>query len=117
ELREALGSGQLTVFYQPRLDLRDAGLAGVEALVRWRNPRRGLLSPDSFVPLAEETGLIGALGREVLAMALEQLRVWEASGFEVPRVAVNLSPLALRCRGLVGRAKGALTLARITADR
>lgn len=117
ELREALGSGQLTVFYQPRLDLRDAGLAGVEALVRWRNPRRGLLSPDSFVPLAEETGLIGALGREVLAMALEQLRVWEASGFEVPRVAVNLSPLELRGGGLVGRVKGALNLARITADR
>src|SRR5690606_39211211 len=69
ELPDALGSGQLTLFYQPRLRLADARLVGVEALVRWRHPQRGLLSPDTFIPLAEETGLIGTLGREVLELA------------------------------------------------
>ena len=117
ELRKALGAGQLVIYYQPRLDLRDATLAGVEALVRWRHPERGLLSPDSFVPLAEETGLIAALGQEVLERALEQLRLWQEGGFEVPRVAVNLSPLELRGGGLVDRVKTALNRARLPADR
>lgn len=117
ELRTALGAGQLVIYYQPRLDLRDASLAGVEALVRWRHPERGLLSPDSFVPLAEETGLIGALGQEVLERALEQLRLWQESGFVVPRVAVNLSPLELRGGGLVDRVKTALNHARLPAER
>ena len=117
ELREALGRSQLTVFYQPRLDLRDGTLAGVEALVRWRHPKRGLLSPDTFVPLAEETGLIGALGQEVLNLALAQLRTWQESGFDVPRVAVNLSPLELRGGGLVDRVKGALNRARMAPER
>ncbi|HZJ10955.1 MAG TPA: bifunctional diguanylate cyclase/phosphodiesterase [Trueperaceae bacterium] len=117
ELRLALGAGQLVIYYQPRLDLRDASLAGVEALVRWRHPERGLLSPDSFVPLAEETGLIGALGQEVLERALEQLRLWQESGFMVPRVAVNLSPLELRGGGLVDRVRSALNRARLPASR
>ena len=117
ELRRALGAGQLVIYYQPRLDLRDASLAGVEALVRWRHPERGLLSPDSFVPLAEETGLIGALGQEVLERALEQLRLWQEGGFVVPRVAVNLSPLELRGGGLVDRVKTALNRARLPANR
>lgn len=117
ELREALGHGQLTVYYQPRLDLRDASLAGVEALVRWRHPKRGLLSPDTFVPLAEEAGLIRTLGREVLGLALAQLRTWQESGFHVPRVAVNLSPLELRGGGLVDGVKSTLNDVRLPADR
>src|SRR5690606_13373578 len=77
----------------------------------------GLLSPDTFVPLAEETGLNGSLGQEVLGLALAQLRTWQESGFDVPRVAVNLSPLELRGGGLVDRVKSALNLARMTPAR
>ena len=117
ELRDALGSGQLTLYYQPRLRLADAKLVGVEALVRWRHPERGLLSPDSFVPLAEETGLIGTLGREVLDMATTQLRMWQDGGFTVPRVAVNLSPIELRSGGLIDQARWALNKARLPAER
>lgn len=117
ELRDALGSGQLTLYYQPRLRLADAKLVGVEALVRWRHPERGLLSPDSFVPLAEETGLIGNLGREVLDLATTQLRLWQDGGFSVPRVAVNLSPLELRSGGLIDQVRWALNKARMPTER
>jgi len=117
ELRDALGSGQLTLYYQPRLRLTDAKLVGVEALIRWRHPERGLLSPDSFVPLAEEAGLVGTLGREVLDMAATQLRLWQDGGFSVPRVAVNLSPLELRSGGLIDQVRWALNKARLPAER
>lgn len=117
ELRDALGAGQLTLYFQPRLRLSDARLVGVEALVRWRHPHRGLLSPDSFIPLAEETGLIGALGKEVLDLATTQVRLWQDGGFSVPRVAVNLSPLELRSGGLIDQVRWALNKARLPADR
>ncbi len=117
ELRQAIEEHQLTLFYQPRVRLEDAGLASVEALVRWRHPARGLLSPDSFVPLAEESGLINALGREVLDLATSQLRLWQDAGFLVPRVAVNLSPLELRGGGLIEQVKRALNKARLAPDR
>lgn len=117
ELRQAIEERQLTLFYQPRVRLADAGLASVEALVRWRHPTRGLISPDTFVPLAEESGLINALGREVLDLATAQLRLWQDAGFAVPRVAVNLSPLELRGGGLVERVRGALNKARLAPDR
>jgi len=117
ERRDARGSGQLTLYYQPRLRLSDAQLVGVEALVRWRHPDRGLLSPDSFVPLAEEAGLIGTLGREVLEMATSQLRLWQDGGFSVPRVAVNLSPLEMRSGGLIEQVRWALNKARMPAER
>src|SRR5690606_8246276 len=117
ELRGALGKGQLTLYYQPRVELRTGRLAGVEALVRWRHPERGLLSPDSFVPLAEETGLIAALGREVLDRALAQVCGWDAAGFKVPRVAVNVSPLQLRGGGLFEDVRGALHHAGLPATR
>ncbi len=117
ELRQALGKDQLTLYYQPRIELRTGRLAGVEALVRWRHPERGLLSPDTFIPLAEETGLIVALGREVLDQALEQVNGWDASGFKVPRVAVNLSPLQLRGGGLFEDVRRALQRTGVPATR
>jgi len=117
ELRQALGKEQLSLYFQPRVDLRTGRLAGAEALVRWRHPERGLLSPDSFVPLAEETGLIVALGREVLDMALAQVECWDRSGFMVPRVAVNVSPLQLRGGGLFEDVRNALRRAGVAASR
>jgi len=117
ELRQALGKGQLALYFQPRVDLRTGRLAGAEALVRWRHPTRGLLSPDSFVPLAEESGLIVSLGREVLELALSQVVRWDESGFKVPRVAVNVSPLQLRGGGLFEDVRRALQRAGVTPSR
>ncbi len=117
ELRQAFGTGQLVIYYQPRVELRTGRLAGVEALVRWRHPDRGLLSPDTFIPLAEETGQIIALGKEVLGQALEQLVSWQRSGFSVPRVAVNVSPLQLRGGGFHEDVKRALQRSGLSGSR
>lgn len=90
ELRRSLGGGELILYYQPKVLLSTGKVIGVEALVRWRHPRYGLMFPDSFIPLAEQTGLINPLTQWVIAAALEQCRQWETRG--VPLIiAVNLS--------------------------
>ncbi len=91
ELRRALqGARELRLHYQPKVDLRTGRVCGVEALVRWAHPRHGLLGPDRFVPLAEETGLVRALTSFVVPEALAQVRSWRAAGIDL-RVAVNIS--------------------------
>ncbi len=99
DLRIAVAEDQLVVFYQPQADVRTGEICGFEALVRWRHPERGLLGPDAFIPLAEETGLIAELGDWVLRRACADAAAW-------PRtlsVAVNLSPLQLGKSSLVTR--------------
>jgi len=90
ELRHAIANEELVLHFQPKIDLRIGRTIGVEALVRWRHPKRGLLPPDQFVPAAEETELSRPLTRWVLNRALRQCRLWMESGFDVG-VAVNLS--------------------------
>ncbi|PPK98198.1 PAS domain S-box-containing protein/diguanylate cyclase (GGDEF)-like protein [Kineococcus xinjiangensis] len=99
-LREALDCGQLQVHYQPKRDLRTGELAGVEALARWQHPTQGLIPPDSFIPLAEQTGLIRPLTAHVLAAALEQAARWAAAGLRL-HVAVNVSARSLHDGSLV----------------
>jgi diguanylate cyclase (GGDEF)-like protein len=89
-LRPAIADGEIVVYYQPQADLRTGAIRGVEALVRWQHPERGLLSPDAFVPLAEHAGLIRALTSHVLDCALAQCRAWRDDGIDLA-VAVNLS--------------------------
>ena len=90
ELRNAIDRDELLLHYQPKLDLRDGTLVGVEALVRWQHPQRGFLPPSEFIPLAEQTGLIYPLSHWVLDTALRQQQAWCAVGLDIP-VAVNLS--------------------------
>ncbi len=96
ELRWALDRDEFELFYQPRIDLRTGRLAGAEALLRWRSPARGLVLPQKFIPRLEESGLIGQLGRQVLAKACHAAMEWRSQGYGRIPVAVNLSAAQFR---------------------
>lgn len=96
QLRKGINEGQLDVFYQPKLCLDSDSINAAEALVRWRHPERGLVPPNDFIGLAEETGLIGAIGEFVLRQACMQARAWQEQGLAQIRVSVNLSVHQLR---------------------
>jgi EAL domain-containing protein (putative c-di-GMP-specific phosphodiesterase class I) len=100
DLRRALDRGEFVLHYQPRVCLQDDRLLGVEALIRWQHPRRGLLSPGDFIPLAELTGVIDPLSRWVVEHACEQGRRWLAEGLPRFQIAVNLSARQFRERQL-----------------
>jgi diguanylate cyclase (GGDEF)-like protein/PAS domain S-box-containing protein len=91
ELRLAVPAGQLFLVYQPQVSAKDGQIVGVEALVRWRHPRRGILTPDCFLPAAETSGIVGALGEWVLREACRQGRKWLDAGISPGTIAVNLS--------------------------
>jgi EAL domain-containing protein (putative c-di-GMP-specific phosphodiesterase class I) len=91
ELRRALEWDQFVLHYQPQADMRTGTLVGMEALIRWQHPERGLVPPLSFIPVAEESGLIELIGRWALKTACEQNREWQASGLPALKVAVNIS--------------------------
>jgi len=111
-LRRGLEAGEFVLHYQPKVDLRTGRITGAEALVRWNHPEKGLLYPGSFVPLAEQTGLVGALGEFVIAAACEQLAAWRMAGLPDLTVAVNVSASELG-EGLVEYVTRALRLAGI----
>ena len=100
-LRHALARQELEIYYQPQMDLRQGRIIGVEALLRWQHPQRGLISPLDFVPLAEETGLIESIGEWVLRTACKQAKAWQQSILPTLRMAVNLSPRQFLRPGMV----------------
>lgn len=100
-LRRALERNEFRLFYQPQLDLRDGKVKGVEALVRWQHPEFGLTPPLDFIPIAEESGLIHAIGEWVLKAACEQKKAWNRQGFHSLRIAVNLSARQFHYANLV----------------
>ncbi|NMG46190.1 EAL domain-containing protein [Aromatoleum toluvorans] len=103
ELRIAIESNQLTLHYQPQIDLVHGRVTGVEALVRWQHPERGLLGPNIFIPLAEEEGLIFPISDWVLNEACRQQASWRRSGLTDLKVAVNISPLEFNRADVVER--------------
>jgi diguanylate cyclase (GGDEF)-like protein/PAS domain S-box-containing protein len=107
ELRRALEAEELTLHYQPRLDLHSRRVVGAEALLRWRHPRLGAMPPDRFIPLAEQGGLIKPLTRWVLAQAVAQCDAWRRQGRDLA-VSVNLSARNLEDPGLVDHISGLL---------
>lgn len=107
ELGHGIEVGELELHYQPKVGATDGVVTGLEALVRWHHPERGILSPGLFLPLAEETGLIDPLGAWVIADACTQIGRWREGGLLPPRVAVNLSPSQLR-QGTMARRLGEL---------
>ena len=91
ELREAIDSDQLILMYQPQVNIDTNRIIGLEALVRWQHPKRGLIMPDEFIPAAEKSGLIVPLGRWVLQRACRQMKEWLDAGIAPPLIAVNVS--------------------------
>ena len=109
DLRRAIEREQLTLFYQPQVNAASGCVSGFEALIRWRHPERGMVAPNDFIPLAEETHLILPIGVWVLEEACRQLAQWRDAGFAEARVAVNLAAEQLADEGLVDVVKDALS--------
>ena len=95
ELRAALDRGEFEVYYQPQVEVPSRQIVGVEALLRWNHPSRGLLTPGRFIAIAEKTGMIGPIGQWVLAEVRRQLRIWNNEGIGPPVTSVNLSAAQL----------------------
>ena len=100
-LRNAIGSDQLLLYYQPLIKVNTGRISTVEALVRWKHPTRGFLMPDEFIPLAEKSGLIVHLGKWVLYQACKQVVAWDKAGYRPVRVAVNISNTQLNSNDFV----------------
>jgi PAS domain S-box-containing protein/diguanylate cyclase (GGDEF)-like protein len=101
QLRQALDKEEFVLHYQPKVNLASGKLTSAEALIRWNDPRTGLVPPFQFIPILEETGLIHEVGRWALRKAIEEYLRWRAAGLAAVRIAVNVSPLQLRDRGFV----------------
>jgi diguanylate cyclase (GGDEF)-like protein/PAS domain S-box-containing protein len=95
-LRRAVERHEFVLHYQPKVSLRDGHVTGVEALIRWQDPERGLVPPGLFIPILEETGMIAEIGRWAVEQALTDLSAWTSKGLAVPRVAVNVSAIQLQ---------------------
>jgi EAL domain-containing protein (putative c-di-GMP-specific phosphodiesterase class I) len=116
ELRRALAGDELVLHYQPKVAVESGAVIGVEALVRWEHPERGMLFPAEFVPLAERTGTAAELTRWVLDVALAQAREWQESGIDLP-VAVNLAAANIVDATLPDAVAGALERHGVRGDR
>ena len=110
DLRRGIQDGQIDLFYQPIIDIRSGKAVGAEALVRWQHPTHGLLAPAEFIPIAESTGLIVALGRWVLAESCREAASWRRSGLidDAFYLSVNLSARQLQDRALLGNVSEAI---------
>lgn len=102
-LRRAVEAREFVLHYQPKVDLKSGSVVGLEALIRWQEPGKGIVPPGAFIHVLEETGLIGDVGRWVVEEAALQYHAWSKAGLAPPRIAVNVSALQLASRDFVGR--------------
>ena len=116
DLQHAVENGELRLHYQPKLDSVNGRLLGMEALVRWMHPERGMILPAEFISVAEETGMIVAIGRWVLREACRQNAVWQQAGFRPLRIAVNLSARQFRSANLIEDIDAALSEVALSAS-
>ena len=114
DLRQAITSGTLELHYQPQIRTDDGRVVRAEALLRWKHPQRGMISPAEFIPIAERSGLIIALGDWVLATAVTQAASWLQKGIRLP-LAINLSTYQLRQADLVDRIANLLSVHNVPA--
>ncbi|HXZ98886.1 MAG TPA: EAL domain-containing protein [Candidatus Binatia bacterium] len=117
DLRRAIELGQLRLHFQPLISMADGAIVGCEALVRWWHPGRGLIAPDNFIPVAEETGLIGGIDTWVMRTACAQVAAWRRSGLGDLFVAVNVSGRELGSGDLVDRVEAALWESELPGNR
>lgn len=116
DLRRALDRDELELHYQPKVDVQHGRIIGMEALVRWRHPQKGLLTPNEFISLAEDTGLIISIGRWVLEQACAQNKAWQNAGLPKLRVAVNISGVQFRDQRLLDTIANALAKSGLTPE-
>jgi diguanylate cyclase (GGDEF)-like protein/PAS domain S-box-containing protein len=109
-LRRALELGEYVLYYQPKFELASGKLVGAEALLRWNDPGTGLVSPEKFIPILEETGLIHEVGRWALTTAIGDHLRWRRAGLGAVRIAVNISPLQLQNRDFVANLRNAMSV-------
>jgi len=108
QIRRALKNEEFLVYYQPKVNLSSGQCIGMEALVRWQHPQRGLISPAEFIPLAEETGLIIQLDEWVMRSACKQFKKWQTSGYTIDSLSVNVSARHFKEGGLLGHCKNVM---------
>lgn len=107
-LKQAIKQNELLLYYQPQIDVRSNKIIGTEALVRWKHPELGLISPGEFIPLAEETGLILPMSEWILKTACSQMKLWLEKGYELPKMAVNISPKQFQLNNFIEIISGIL---------
>ena len=110
QLRQALDNGEFVLHYQPKVNLASGKLTGAEALIRWNDPRTGLVPPNRFIPILEETGMIYDVGRWALRQATKDYLRWRAAGLPAVRIAVNVSPLQLRNSDFINEVQQAISI-------
>jgi diguanylate cyclase (GGDEF)-like protein/PAS domain S-box-containing protein len=115
QLRLALDKEEFVLHYQPKVNFVSGKLTGAEALIRWNDPRTGLVPPSRFIPILEETGMIHEVGRWALRQAIADYLRWRSAGLAAVRIAVNVSPLQLRNRGFIAEVKQAIGVDAIAA--
>jgi diguanylate cyclase (GGDEF)-like protein/PAS domain S-box-containing protein len=115
-MRAALANNEFVLFYQPKVDPVHNRVKGAEALIRWRHPKHGMISPGEFIPVAEETGLIVEIGTWALREACRQTRAWQDQGYEPIRMSVNVSAQQFRARDMIEKVVAALAESNLDAQ-
>jgi len=116
-LRKGLELDQFEMYYQPKVSLTSKKIIGAEALIRWRHPTLGFISPEEFIPIAEESGNILALGNWIIKTVTQQISTWQTNSLAVPRIALNISSHQLKSLSLLSEIKAALSNTKIDASK